>query len=337
MCTAVFHYDCNVNIKDGEGFIYHAFETMKNLAETIKERGMKTRIDRVIKDFREEISHIQNNIKALEDEVARNQIGCTNVDDFVKKTKSLAKSIMESHIYSVYTDYIQKLKICEIVPNKLDDDGEMGLYRIRTQFYLDAKKKEMDFWEYKLRALAQQINTRVNLAKTQSEQKFAAVDNRISQEAELTKTGIEELKQLMLNMFKEMKEEHRSKFEEISSKVDRHKKIAVKNNKLFEEHKEELKINLEDHKLKIDIIQKKQEEMGKDIVVANKNAEERQIELNEKADELKKKIDELVIESNSAKEKIESFINEIYQKIKSSKERLKKKFKLKIGKIFDWI
>ena len=55
---------------------------------------------RVIKDFREEISHIQNNIKALEDEVARNQIGCTNVDDFVKKTKSLAKSIMESHIYS---------------------------------------------------------------------------------------------------------------------------------------------------------------------------------------------------------------------------------------------
>ena len=47
MCTAVFHYDCNVNIKDGEGFIYHAFETMKSLAETMKERGMKTRIDTV--------------------------------------------------------------------------------------------------------------------------------------------------------------------------------------------------------------------------------------------------------------------------------------------------
>ena len=45
MCTAVFHYDCNVNIKYGEGFIYHTLETLKDLVKTIKDKGMKTRID----------------------------------------------------------------------------------------------------------------------------------------------------------------------------------------------------------------------------------------------------------------------------------------------------
>ena len=174
----------------------------------------------------------------------------------------LSKYFNQIHLYSVYTDYIQKLKICESVHNKLDDNGEIGLHSIRTQFYLDTKKKEKDFWENKLRALAQEINTRVNLAKLQSEQRFATVGNRISQEAELTKSGIEELKQLVLNMFEEMKEEQRSKFEEINSKVDKHNKVAVKNNKQNEEHKKELKSNLEAHELKIDIIQKKQEEMG---------------------------------------------------------------------------
>ena len=45
MCIAVFHYDCDVNIKDGEGFIYHTLETLKNLVEIMKDRGMKKRID----------------------------------------------------------------------------------------------------------------------------------------------------------------------------------------------------------------------------------------------------------------------------------------------------
>ena len=48
----------------------------------------------------EEIIHIQDNIKALKDKVERNPIGSKNVDKFVTKTKKLAKSIMESHIYS---------------------------------------------------------------------------------------------------------------------------------------------------------------------------------------------------------------------------------------------
>ena len=68
-----------------------------------------------------------------------------------------------------------------------------------------------------------------------------AVENRICQEAELTKSGIEEFKQLVLNMFEEMKEEQRSKLEDISSKVDSHNKIAVKNNKQNEEHKKRTK------------------------------------------------------------------------------------------------
>ena len=145
MCTAVFHYDCNVNIKYGEGFIYHTLETLKDLVKTIKDKGMKTRIDRIIIDFREEIIHIQDNIKELEDEIVKNQICSSNVDYFVQKTRKLAKNIIESNIYSVYTGYIVKLKICGIVANKHDECGEIGLHNIRTQFYLDAKRKEMDF------------------------------------------------------------------------------------------------------------------------------------------------------------------------------------------------
>ena len=141
MCTAVFHYDCEVNIKDGEGFIYHTLETLKDLVETMKDTGMRTRIDRIKIDFMEEIIHIQDNIKALKDKVARNPIGSANVDKFVKKTKKLAKSIMESHIYSVYTDYIAKLKICEIVPNKLDDSGEMGILRHQDPVLFGCEKE----------------------------------------------------------------------------------------------------------------------------------------------------------------------------------------------------
>ena len=45
MCTAIFHYDCDVKIKDGEGFVIHALETLKDLVETMKDKGMKNRID----------------------------------------------------------------------------------------------------------------------------------------------------------------------------------------------------------------------------------------------------------------------------------------------------
>ena len=47
----------------------------------------------------EEITHIQDEIKALEREIAVNQILNSNVDYFVKKTRKLVKRTMESHIY----------------------------------------------------------------------------------------------------------------------------------------------------------------------------------------------------------------------------------------------
>ena len=99
------------------------------------------------------------------------------------------------------------------MPNKLDDSGEMGIYGIRTQFYLDAKKKEMEFKENKLKALAQEMDTRV------------------TQQAAYAKAGIEELKQLMFSMFEEVKEEYRSKVDEISRRLDEQDK------KRFEEPK----------------------------------------------------------------------------------------------------
>ena len=43
--TAIFHYDWDVNIKDGKGFIKHALETLKHLVKIMKDIGMETRID----------------------------------------------------------------------------------------------------------------------------------------------------------------------------------------------------------------------------------------------------------------------------------------------------
>ena len=45
MCAAVFHYDCDVKIKDGEWFINHALKSWKDLVNTMINRGMETRID----------------------------------------------------------------------------------------------------------------------------------------------------------------------------------------------------------------------------------------------------------------------------------------------------
>ena len=312
MCTAVFHNDCDVNIKDGEGFIYHTLETLKDLVETMKDTGMRTRIDRIKIDFMEEIIHIQDNIKALKDKVERNPIGSKNVDKFVSKTKKLAKSIMESHIYSLYTDYIAKLKICEIVPNKLDDSGEMGIYGIRTQFYLDAKRKEMEFKENKLKALAQEMDTRV------------------TQQAAYAKAGIEELKQLMFSMFEEVKEEYRSKLDEINSRLDRLKK---KDSKSQKQH-EKLKSNLDEHKQKIDNIEEKQKNIEEDMNVTNIKTKKRQTKQDEKSEELSRKIDDLAILSNKSMKKINSSIEVISQNIESSSNNLKREFKSKIGNIF---
>ena len=63
----------------------------------------------------------------------------------MENAKGLIKSIIESQVYKVLTDYQSKLKICRQISSKLDDESELGLYNIRTQFYLNAKKKEQEF------------------------------------------------------------------------------------------------------------------------------------------------------------------------------------------------
>ena len=53
----------------------------------------------------------------------------------------------------------------------------------------------MDFWEYKLKALALEMNARVSQVKQQLEQKLRAeVESRINQEADFSRTTNEELK-----------------------------------------------------------------------------------------------------------------------------------------------
>ena len=77
-----------------------------------------------------------------------------------------------------YIDYKEKLRICEILPSKHGDSGEMGLHNIRAEFYLDTKKKEMDFKENILKGLALEMDKKVNQAKQQSDQRFTAVEKK---------------------------------------------------------------------------------------------------------------------------------------------------------------
>ena len=217
------------------------------------------------------------------------------------------------------------------MPNKHDDSGEMGLHGIRTQFYLEAKKKEMDFWEYKLKALAQEMDARVSQAKQQSDQKFAAVESRFIHQADTSNTSIEELKQLMFSMFEVMKKEQKLKLDEISSRLDREKEEALNYKTLNEKHIVELKSNHEENKQKINHIEKKQEEIKKEINVSSNNTEERQVKQEKKVEDLNKKIDNLTKKSSNSTKKLESSIKDISQKIENSNKDLKKDYESKIG------
>ena len=137
------------------------------------------------------------------------------------------------------------------------------------------------------------MDTRISQTMQQSDQKFAAVESRLSQQAYTSNSSIEELKQLMFSMFEEMKKEQKLRLDEINSRLDREKEEAMNNRTLNEKHKDEPKDNIEEHKQKINQVEKMQEKMVKEIDVINKNIEERQTKQNEKDDELSKKIDEL--------------------------------------------
>ena len=201
------------------------------------------------------------------------------------------------------------------MPSKHDDSGEMGIYGIRTQFYLDAKKKEMDFKENKIKALAQEMDTRV------------------TQQVAYVKADIEKLKQLMFSMFEEVKEEYRSKVDEINRRLDEQDKKDLKNQKLHEK----LKSNLDEHKQKIDNIEMKQKKINKVMNATNKNTEERQTKQDKKSEELNNKIDFFNKMSSKSMEKIKSSIEDISQNFENSSIDLKREFKSKIGKIFGWL
>ena len=215
------------------------------------------------------------------------------------------------------------------MPNKLDEDGEMGLHRIRTQFYLDTKKKEMDFRENKLKAIVQELNARLNQAKQQSDQKFAAVEGRLSQEADYSKSSIEKLEQRMLSMLKDMEVKLKSNVDEVNKRLDRQEKKDTKSQQLHEE----LESSLDEHKKKIDKIKENQEKMKIDMNVINKNIEESQSKQNEKTDE-HNKINDLDEKSSKLIEKIKSTIEDISKNIESSNKEINRDLKLKIGNTF---
>ena len=111
----------------------------------------------------------------------------------------------------------------------------MGLHNIRAEFYLDTKKKEMDFKENILKGLALELDKKVNQAKQQLDLRFKAVEERITQEADTTKSSIEALEQLMNSKFDKMEKEQKQNRDEINSRIVRHKDNATRTRKSFEE------------------------------------------------------------------------------------------------------
>ena len=205
------------------------------------------------------------------------------------------------------------------MPNKLDYDGEMGLHSLRTQFYLDTKKKEMDFRENKLKAIVQELNVRLNQARQQSDQKFAAVEGRLSQQADYSKSNIEQLEQRMLSMLKDIEKQHKSNVDEVNKRLDKQEKKYLKSQQLHEE----MESSLDEHK-------KKLKKMKKDIDSTNKNIEESQ----SKEDELNQKIKDLDKKSSKLIEKIKSTIEDISKNIDSSNQEIERNLSLKIGNTF---
>ena len=128
-------------------FVIEVIQILKNLVERIEDQRVNCGSDNSFnRDHKEELYYIKDQIEVFEGKIKKDFIHAWNVGSFVSKTLMLAKDIFESQVYRAYTDYLSKLKISKSFANKLDDDtGEIGLYGIRTRFYLNAKKKEMDF------------------------------------------------------------------------------------------------------------------------------------------------------------------------------------------------
>ena len=57
LCTSVLHFDCEVKIKDEEGFLFDTFDAISRLAEMIDEEGINSGLDTVKTD---NIYHIAN-------------------------------------------------------------------------------------------------------------------------------------------------------------------------------------------------------------------------------------------------------------------------------------
>ena len=141
-------------------------------------------------------------------------------------------------LYKVLTDYQSKLKICRQISSKLDDESELGLYNIRTQFYLNTKRKEQEFWEGKLKGLALEISANVARVKQKADRRYTRIKERFSQQGQIVQNKYEELEKKMQQMFKQMQQENKVNFESLNKKHE-------KNNEFYNEKFEELEKNLD--------------------------------------------------------------------------------------------
>ena len=105
---------------------------------------------------------LSKRINKIERKINKKQLKPDNSDRFISKLRKLAKNILQSQPYHEYVDFRSKIQIWNKLSNNLDCQGELGLYDINACFYLNAKKKEKDFWEGKLKGLANEINGRVD-------------------------------------------------------------------------------------------------------------------------------------------------------------------------------
>ena len=111
--------------------------------------------------FKEEVECFQKRIIEIEREIDKNELKPANFKSFISELRELTKEILQSQPYHEYADYRSKIQIWNKVSNNLDCQEELGLYGIKACFYLNARKREEDFWEGKLKGLANEITGRV--------------------------------------------------------------------------------------------------------------------------------------------------------------------------------
>ena len=80
-------------------------EAMKSLTSMIDREGSKYGLDKIRKEFRDEVSYVQDQVAKFENKISKIGINRENVDQAIIKVKKVIKSIVNSQAYRYNIKY----------------------------------------------------------------------------------------------------------------------------------------------------------------------------------------------------------------------------------------